>query len=130
VGRRGDIPFDAGFYIYIGSARRGFKTRLSHYLKPIIKPHWHIDHLLLNANLRSAVLAATEEVLECRLAAALGGRLEVVPRFGSSDCRCPGHLFLAADEKAAYSAVNEAMLSLKVKPLRLEAAALKSFLGL
>jgi len=58
------------------------------------KVKWHIDRLLAVAELSGAVLFPSEHREECRLARAVlavpGTR--PVPGFGSSDCRCIGHL--------------------------------------
>ena len=51
------------------------------------------------------VVAGTER-LECRFAAVLGETLELVPRFGATDCRCPGHLFYAPRKGPVLAAVR------------------------
>jgi Uri superfamily endonuclease len=50
--------------------------------------------------------AVTNERLECQLAKGLGYAFHNYPGFGSSDCRCPSHLFFSEElpvlqEKAA-----------------------------
>ena len=75
-------------------------------------------------------MGATEEALECRLAAALGERLDAVSRFGSGDCRCPGHLFLANDEKAAHASVRRSLESFEIEPYTIRRANLEEFFGL
>lgn len=98
VGALGPVAFHAGWHIYVGSALgSGGLVRLERHIalsrnrdRP---PLWHVDYLSENPlfSLRSAVYALTEERLECRLAAALGG--EIIPKFGCSDCDCSSHLF-------------------------------------
>ena len=130
MGRLGEICFPAGAYAYVGSARRGFKARLSRYLKPIKKHHWHIDYLLRKASLSHIFLAPGRGTIECRMARNLGLRLEAVPGFGSSDCRCPGHLFFAATGEAAQSAVAGALGSPNVAPIMMETADIRAALDL
>ncbi len=98
VGALGQVPFAAGWHIYVGSALgSGGLLRLERHIalsqNRNKRPKWHVDWLSQSPNfsLRSAVFALTEERLECRLAQALGG--ESIPGFGSSDCDCPSHLF-------------------------------------
>lgn len=100
IGALGDIYFPAGYYIYTGSALgSGGLSRVSRHIRffreRYRKPKWHIDYLMEGALLIKTFCAETEERLECRLAAALGGAC--VARFGCSDCSCESHLFYRAD---------------------------------
>lgn len=45
VGALGDIRFDAGTYIYAGSAMGGLDQRLSRHLSREKTIRWHIDYL-------------------------------------------------------------------------------------
>jgi Uri superfamily endonuclease len=92
VGRKGLFRFPAGWYVYAGSAKRGLRARIERHLRRKKKMRWHIDYLLRRARILYVITFADRT--ECELAALLlarGGRI-VVPRFGSSDCRCPSHL--------------------------------------
>ena len=103
VGRLGAVSFTAGHYAYAGSALNGLEGRIRRHLRVEKRRHWHIDYLLEQASVTAVVTARTREKvcriartgksLECEVARSLGERYEVVPRFGASDCRCPGHLF-------------------------------------
>jgi Uri superfamily endonuclease len=113
IGAKGIFSFPAGWYVYAGSAQRGLRARIERHLRSKKKMRWHIDYLLRRATLRE-VLVLTDQgwwhrisscawdrlktcptiPTECELAAFLlarGGRI-IVPRFGSSDCRCSSHL--------------------------------------
>ena len=94
VGSLGTIPFSAGYYLYVGSARRGLTARLKRHLHQHGKPHWHIDYLKDFACSRLAIPIRSSDSLEHELAQAVDriadGR---VTAFGSSDCSCPSHLF-------------------------------------
>lgn len=95
VGKLGRFCFPAGTYFYAGSALGGLAQRLRRYLRPIRAPRWHIDYLLRAAELRGGLAVACQARIECELAralAGLAGAQRFVPRFGASDCRCPGHL--------------------------------------
>jgi len=108
VGGLGSISFAAGGYAYVGSALGGLEARIRRHLRTAKKKHWHIDYLLERASVSRVIMAESGERLECRLAARLGGRLEAIPGFGSSDCRCPGHLFFAPSPEELEATVRQA----------------------
>jgi len=94
IGKLGTFQFKPGFYLYVGSARKNLQARINRHLRYDKKLHWHIDYLLTEGEVTEVILI--EENEECRIANTLRGISEVsfpVPGFGSSDCRCPGHLF-------------------------------------
>ncbi len=84
-----------GFYAYVGKAGRGLAARLERHARSHDKrPHWHVDYLLEEAPLREIWVFSLSRG-ECPLAADLesaGGSREGLKGFGSSDCRCRGHL--------------------------------------
>jgi Uri superfamily endonuclease len=109
VGRLGRIRFDSPFYLYFGSAfgPGGLKARLGHHLRPAVRPHWHIDYLRQIASVRDAWQTDDGARLECtwaEAASALRGA-SLVPRFGSSDCRCRSHL-VAVDRPPSASTIR------------------------
>ncbi len=97
IGCLGRIQFDAPFYLYFGSAfgPGGLAARIKHHLQPARRAHWHIDYLRQVAEVLGAWCSSDSARLECIWAnAALAHRgVSLVPRFGSSDCRCQSHLF-------------------------------------
>jgi Uri superfamily endonuclease len=102
IGSLGIVHILPGFYLYVGSAfgPGGLRARLSHHLKSAPKPHWHIDYLRNEVELKIIGYNSSPEKLEHKLAEYLGS-LPVLtiplPRFGASDCRCPAHLFYNPD---------------------------------
>ncbi len=97
IGAIGRIHFPAGYYVYIGSARRGLKARVERHKRRRKKVHWHIDYLTVDADRVGAFPIYTGNDLECSLAERLhavavesGGK--AILGFGSSDCRCESHL--------------------------------------
>lgn len=99
AGALGCRDFAAGWYAYAGSARKALSRRLQRHIRLSKRHHYHIDALRAAAGeVRALAIRATGRA-ECDLAAALRAIADwSVPRFGSSDCRCPGHLFhFAAD---------------------------------
>lgn len=96
VGSLGEFLFRAGIYLYVGSAQKGLDARIERHGRKDKPLRWHIDYLSVQADMLGAVLIPGKRDGECELAAELSNLFEsVVPHFGSSDCRCPGHLFYA-----------------------------------
>jgi Uri superfamily endonuclease len=94
VGALGPVAFERGWYAYVGSAARARRARVARHLAPEKPLRWHADYLFTAFPARRAWLV-DGTVGECELAgalAALPGASRRPPRFGSSDCRCAGHL--------------------------------------
>ncbi len=97
VGRLGTILFPKGLYVYLGSALGGFKSRINRHLNPTKQPRWHIDYLSKEARVLEIIFYQTETRLECLLSQALDDELPSITGFGSSDCQCRSHLYLARE---------------------------------
>lgn|SRR5690554_3435056 len=101
----------AGLYAYAGSAQRALPARLSRHLAGGKVRHWHVDALRAEAQVVGAdVWPGAPREAECQvadlLAASSPGTFRP-PRFGASDCGCPGHLIgwdATGDGVAAYRA--------------------------
>jgi Uri superfamily endonuclease len=94
VGRLGPRRFPRGWHVYAGSARRGLRARLRHHLAPDRPAHWHVDALRARSRLTALWVVLGDARVECALAAALAAQPGAArcQGFGSSDCRCLGHL--------------------------------------
>lgn len=98
IGKLGRFTIQPGYYIYVGSAfgPGGLRARLRHHLGRSSKPHWHIDYLKQLLTIIEICFISGATRFEHRWAAAFQSRTDAVipfPRFGSSDCGCPAHLF-------------------------------------
>lgn len=98
VGALGEIPFSAGWYLYVGSAfgPGGLQARVMRHLSPRKKPFWHIDYLSSRTNVVECWITEAPSRLEHRWAEvllSLESNYVPVPGFGSSDCSCCSHLF-------------------------------------
>ncbi|MCH2518692.1 MAG: GIY-YIG nuclease family protein [Dehalococcoidia bacterium] len=117
VGRLGELDFQTGWYGYVGSGKSGVKARVRRHLRSHNRPHWHLDYLLPLGQPTAAVIGYTDDSLECPLARRLEQRCQVIPRFGSSDCRCPGHLFHSSRQASLEDAAVQGMTALGCTPL-------------
>lgn len=99
IGSLGKIQFDPGYYLYVGSAMNNLESRVRRHLntaeKKVSKLRWHIDYLLIEpgVTITEVYKFVSENRIECSITHALSQRYEAVSRFGSSDCKCKGHLF-------------------------------------
>ena len=98
IGKLGRFLFEHGIYLYAGSALGpgGLAARLRHHCRSAPRPRWHVDYLRKHADPVAAFLRYAKCREECRWAQMLR-QIPILTGgphgFGSSDCRCPGHLF-------------------------------------
>jgi sugar fermentation stimulation protein A len=94
AGGLGKVTFPKGYYVYAGSARANLTKRVERHLRRRKQFHWHIDYLRDRTDSCTALPVRSSDDLEHDLAEALGLIADwSIPRFGSSDCKCPTHLF-------------------------------------
>jgi len=94
------VRLNAGIYFYVGSAfgSGGIQSRLSRHLKKSKKKHWHLDFITTSeAFTPISAIAIPEMAVECALASIILELASPIPKFGSSDCKCLSHLFLAEE---------------------------------
>lgn len=95
VGALGSWTVEPGLFAYVGSARRHRSARIARHLRTDKARHWHIDYFRPAGRVVAVTYVDAPDLSECRLAQQLVdglGGTRPIPRFGSSDCRCPGHL--------------------------------------
>lgn len=99
VGRLGLFDFSAGDYLYLGSAwgPGGIRARLLHHIRPVRRPHWHLDFLRMQSVLTGGWYSTSPGRLECAWSQAILLKQDTfvpAPGFGAADCRsgCPAHL--------------------------------------
>ena len=98
VGSLGDRHLCAGYYVYVGTAKRALTKRIARHLRKNKTVHWHIDYLKEYTDRCTAMPIRSSTPLEHELAEAVGKIADgCVASFGSSDCDCPSHLFYFAE---------------------------------
>jgi Uri superfamily endonuclease len=95
IGALGEITFEKGLYLYVGSAQTNLEQRVKRHLRKEKRKFWHIDYLLDSgaAEIEKVLCKEGSKVEECRLAIEIAKRGQAVQGFGCSDCRCRSHLF-------------------------------------
>jgi len=98
VGKLGTFDFRPSYYLYAGSAQKNLSARLARHADPTKPCHWHIDYLAARATLIGSITVPAPRQHECRLAQQMHALYQTpIPHFGSSDCKCPTHLFYTPD---------------------------------
>jgi Uri superfamily endonuclease len=116
IGRLGQIPFVEGVYAYVGSALGpgGLGARIGRYTCGPKNKHWHIDFLLEHGETLGVLTRQGVRRRECDWSSWIGARaLDCVSGFGSSDCRCEGHLYFVGDRNKKEDFVTAAGCELK-----------------
>lgn len=117
VGRLGSVAFPAGYYVYVGSARKGLEARIRRHLRRRKRMHWHVDYLRAVADSARALPIRSSRRDECSLARALARALEpAAPGFGASDCACPTHLFRCSGDPLDLPAFQDVLLDFRLRP--------------
>jgi Uri superfamily endonuclease len=121
IGKKGEMEFNKGCYVYVGSALNSLEARIRRHLSHEKKLHWHVDYLLQSEKgcIVDVCFAITTENLECALSKNITEFAEGVKDFGSSDCKCPSHLFFFEDINDARRSCQLAFhdMGLEVKNL-------------
>lgn len=111
IGRKLEIDFKKGFYVYIGSAMNSLESRVKRHLSKRKKLHWHIDYLLKNNEITEVIYNLDKKV-ECDLSQQLVKKNKYIKDFGCSDCDCESHLFYFKNKKEAIEEVKNAYNSI------------------
>ncbi len=94
IGKKGYKEFGRGYYVYVGSGRRYGFQRVIRHIKKSKKQKWHIDYLLGRGEIEMIWIILGGRTNECRLSNSLRRMGSIImKKFGSSDCKCPSHLF-------------------------------------
>jgi len=118
TGGLGKVHYRKGYYLYVGSAASGLRKRTERHRRVAGRPHWHIDYLRESAEMVGILPVRSADRLECRLAEALGKLARwSVPGFGSSDCRCPSHLFATPEDPFALPEFADLVLHFRIDRL-------------
>ncbi|MHA1634018.1 MAG: GIY-YIG nuclease family protein [Candidatus Thorarchaeota archaeon] len=122
----GNLSFEKGTWIYIGSAMGNGSTslenRIARHFRSEKTIHWHIDHLLKsNSKIRSSIWSENSEPVECDIAKSVEQMKDIYqgPKgFGASDCKnkCFTHLFHSKIESDLEGKILGVFTKLKLKP--------------
>jgi Uri superfamily endonuclease len=110
VGRLPKTTFLPGIYLYVGRSKKGLAGRIRRHLRKEKKLFWHIDYFLQKAEIDDVWWKANN-FDECQVANHITTHLEEssipLKKFGSSDCRCPGHLIFIPDNLDPISLIKK-----------------------
>jgi sugar fermentation stimulation protein A len=116
TGRLPESFFQAGYYVYVGSALRGLSSRLARHRRQKKKIHWHIDYLTAEASQVIPIPIRSSEKQECEVAESLSSIMHMGPRgFGSSDCECTTHLFFSSTNPLESEEFHQLLQSFRMR---------------
>jgi sugar fermentation stimulation protein A len=116
VGQLGNMPFQKGHYIYVGSAMANLTARIERHKRIRKKEHWHIDYLTRAADSIVSFPIRSSRREECSIAQALSLILAPGPAgFGSSDCVCETHLFWHENNPLHLEAFHDLLQGFRMK---------------
>lgn len=93
VGALGEIEFEPGLYVYVGSAMTNVEKRLQRHISDVENKHWHIDYFTSEAETVDYFILPENSEYECVLSELMQELAEPVAGFGASDCSCSSHLY-------------------------------------
>ncbi|NOY64665.1 MAG: DNA/RNA nuclease SfsA [Nitrospirae bacterium] len=119
IGTLGDILFKKGYYVYVGSAEKGLKARMERHKRRRKKVHWHIDYLRNHCEIVTVLPVRSSERLECLMARDIRMIAQgTIKGFGSSDCRCKGHLYYLSELPIRNKKFIDILLDYRIGRLR------------
>lgn len=79
----------------MGSALNSLEGRIKRHLSNNKKLHWHVDYFLTykDSQIMEVIYTINDSKIECEVAQIMAEKGVGVDNFGSSDCKCPSHLF-------------------------------------
>ncbi len=99
VGALGEIEFEEGYYVYVGSAQKNLKRRIERHARKEKKNKWHIDYLLEHAILEDVCVYELSKEYEEIIAKKLGLDYPNIRGFGASDSKAGSHLLYIKDRE-------------------------------
>ncbi len=118
TGSLGEILYPEGYYIYVGTAKKGLRKRINRHRAARKRLHWHIDYLRRHSSVLQGFAIRGPERSECELAEAIRRLSDwQIEGFGSTDCNCQGHLFAMADNPLQSKRFIDTILDFRVEGL-------------
>jgi sugar fermentation stimulation protein A len=116
IGSLGEILFRPGYYVYVGSAKRGLEKRLLRHMRKKKKKHWHLDYIFpykmeLGKTYRIRTIKALEFPLAQKFCSTAPG---MIYGFGSSDSPAASHLFYYPDNPSQRRDFLDIMLDFQM----------------
>lgn len=99
IGKLGVFEFPSGTYIYVGSAKRNIKARITRHIRKVKPLRWHFDYIRPYGEIIRVETFDNklDECNRCRQLKEQYQAQELISGFGSSDCKCSSHLLYIAN---------------------------------
>jgi Uri superfamily endonuclease len=121
VGKKGEMEFKSGYYVYVGSALNSLEARIKRHLRDEKKLFWHVDYLLevKDAEINDVQFVLSDVKLECKIASQISKNSAPISGFGCSDCKCDSHLFYFKDLSVAKTTCIHSFKNFNINPKNL-----------
>ena len=94
VGALGEMRFEPGLYVYVGSAMNSLESRVQRHVSGSKdNTYWHIDYFSAVADPIGFAAFAVSSGWECILSETANEQCTGIDGFGASDCACNAHLY-------------------------------------
>jgi len=94
VGALGEVKFESGRYVYIGSAMNSLESRVQRHVSGSKEnAHWHIDYFSAVTEPLGFAAFAVSSDWECIFSHVADENWVSIDDFGASDCDCDAHLY-------------------------------------
>ena len=116
VGGLGEVFFQRGSYMYVGSAMNGLSARISRHVKRRKNKRWHIDYLLdIASNIVSVPIVSATNI-EFNIAKLVSDSyVPYAKGFGASDSPMDTHLFLTEPDVKKSAKFQNMIMSLRLR---------------
>lgn len=122
----GEVSFESGLWVYVGSAMGDGSTSLENRLRRHFRKektiYWHIDYLLdADTEIVEAIWAESIKPIECDLVQSIAAHDDFRPgpkAFGSSDCRrgCIAHTYFYEGDEKIHNSLIQVFRRLSLQP--------------
>ncbi len=122
----GNLSFDEGTWIYVGSAMgmgsTNLENRIGRHFRSKKTIHWHIDHFLdSDSKIRASIWSESSSPAECAIAKSIDKMININPGprgFGASDCKhkCWTHLYQSKIDNGLEKKIQDVFRNLKLEP--------------
>ncbi|OED30480.1 DUF123 domain-containing protein [Methanosphaera sp. WGK6] len=121
IGAKGNMDFEKGFYVYVGSALGTLSNRIKRHLSNDKKKHWHADYLLLHetTKIEQVIYTYCTEKIECEISHEINqDTSKYIKSFGCSDCNCNSHLYYFDTYEDALESCINSYKKIEYKPYK------------
>lgn len=118
IGSSMEQTFAKGFYLYVGSAKKGLSKRIERHKRTRKNKHWHMDYLREESTVVQSWPIRIQGNYECEIAQQFHAIADSeIAKFGCSDCKCNSHLFFFTENPTTRLEFQEVILHYRMEKI-------------